>query len=381
MGVDSRGLRKDVRRQLGRKADIKEKGTKMDVIFGENFWGSRRKSGKRSQFGKKLTVEKHFSYDGRECWIPAVYLCPEGLVADLCVKIPTEEAERFFRVWNWERRESELTDEDIERMEQENPFHLDIHLQGAANGETLRNNASCSVGWYPLRLQDEEKPAAVGVEEDLLSEYGCDRDCGWKFIRTSLAFPENFQKELSVLSLTLSQDPGICQGPHFVTRLGDECRRVTFRHPFTGQNHVLTVHELKQETLSEEMLSSLHQSRIRAAAFPAHYLAMTYTLEPKLRPGELFLRDCVRSDEPVMKKNGGAAAVAVIAGADHDASVIGGADGPTAIFLAGKTGRKPDGPGFTGVCSSLHFEPVCEAEWRIIFSVEDRKPYTVEIAL
>lgn len=353
----------------------------MDVIFGENFWGSRRKSGKRSQFGKKLNVEKHFSYAGRECWVPAVYLCPEGLVADLCVKIPLEEVERFFRVWNRERRLSDLTDEDIERMEQENPFHLDIHLRGTADGEPLRNDGSCSVGWHPLRFQEEEEIAAVGVEEDLLSEYGCDRDCGWKFIRTSLAFPESFQKELTTLSLTLEQDRAICQGPHFVTRLGEVGKRVEFVHPVTGQSHVLTVHELEQDRLSEEMLSSLHQSRIQVEEFPTHYLAMGYTVEPKLQPGEFFLQDCAKSDEPVRKKNCGATAVPVIAGADHDASVIGGADGPTAIFIAGKTERKPDGPRLTGVCSSLHYEPVCEAEWRMIFSVEDRKPYTIEIEL
>ena len=49
---------------------------------------------------------------------------------------------------------------------------------------------------------------------------------------------------------------------------------------------------------------------------------------------------------------------------DHAAAigVIGGADGPTAVFVGAQT------PKLHAVCSSLHFEPVGEVEWRAVFS-------------
>ena len=42
--------------------------------------------------------------------------------------------------------------------------------------------------------------------------------------------------------------------------------------------------------------------------------------------------------------------------------VIGGADGPTAVFVGAHT------PKLHAACSSLHFEPVGEVEWRAVFS-------------
>lgn len=42
--------------------------------------------------------------------------------------------------------------------------------------------------------------------------------------------------------------------------------------------------------------------------------------------------------------------------------MIGGADGPTAVFVGAHT------PKLHAACSSLHFEPVGEVEWRTVFS-------------
>lgn len=353
----------------------------MNVVFGDNFWGSRSACGKSEDFGRKLPVEKQFFYGGRECRIPAVYLCREGLVADLCVKIPGEEVTAFFQKWTKDRRLSGLSDEELEVMEQENPFHLELNLQGQLDGRPMGTNMSCSVGWHPFLFQGEEAVSADGAEEELMTEYGCSRDCGWNFIRTSLEFPENFSGEPHRLVLTLQQWPKNYQGPHFTVKQGEKGKQVEFVHPVTGQKHVLTVCELEQEILPGEMFPGTERRRLHAESFPDHYLAMGYTVEPKLEPGEFSLRDCAKSDEPVRKKNCGAAAVSVIAGEDSDTSVIGGADGPTAIFLAGKTERKPDGPRLTGVCSSIHYEPVTEVEWRMVFSVEDGEPYTLEMEL
>lgn len=56
---------------------------------------------------------------------------------------------------------------------------------------------------------------------------------------------------------------------------------------------------------------------------------------------------------------------------DHAAiGVIGGADGPTAVFVGAHT------PKLHAACSSLHFEPVEDVEWRAVFSeklMEDKE--------
>ena len=47
---------------------------------------------------------------------------------------------------------------------------------------------------------------------------------------------------------------------------------------------------------------------------------------------------------------------------NENVGIVGGADGPTAIFVGAPT------PKLHAVCSSLHFEPVGEVEWRAVFS-------------
>ena len=75
--------------------------------------------------------------------------------------------------------------------------------------------------------------------------------------------------------------------------------------------------------------------------------------EPELSGREFSIRDCARSNQPKRKYP---------AGQNNACSVgiIGGADGPTAIFLAGRQGIQVH-----SVCSALHFEPVETVEWKM----------------
>ena len=47
---------------------------------------------------------------------------------------------------------------------------------------------------------------------------------------------------------------------------------------------------------------------------------------------------------------------------DSALGIIGGADGPTAIFIG--PGKKPDS---RSVCSAVHFAPVEEVVWQVFF--------------
>lgn len=58
---------------------------------------------------------------------------------------------------------------------------------------------------------------------------------------------------------------------------------------------------------------------------------------------------------------------------DGNAGVIGSADGPTAILLNHDTGK------LHTVCSSLHFEPVEEVEWRAVFCEKMMEDISVEL--
>ena len=101
--------------------------------------------------------------------------------------------------------------------------------------------------------------------------------------------------------------------------------------------------------------------------YPTHLAAMTYAVSPEISRRELQIRDC-RGDRPRRilpretedrflpeAKND----VCVMAGASA-IGIIGGADGPTAIFMAGKGEPRC-------TFSSLYFEPGKPVEWRMRF--------------
>jgi len=95
--------------------------------------------------------------------------------------------------------------------------------------------------------------------------------------------------------------------------------------------------------------------------YPSHYCTMSYTVTPEMPEGVLTVTDCAKSDRPKEKKHypsceptAASSAVAV--------AVIGGADGPTTIIFGPEKQGK-----VRVVCSALHFSPVSDIEWRMVF--------------
>ncbi|MBS6396258.1 MAG: hypothetical protein KH452_03760 [Clostridiales bacterium] len=327
----------------------------MEIYFGNNFWGGRDDG----EPGEEIRIEKTFEWEGRECRIPAVYACEKGIVTDLCIRIPAEEIRVFLEKWNLAENEGKLSDEELEKIDQENPFSLDFEMQVYINGQEAGHGSMCSTAWNPCAGAQE---ASVGVEEELMDAYECARDAGWRLVRGSFSYPEGIQAPIHSLRIVLKRRPRTCRGVHFRTGTGQD-RKVEFVHPGTGTKHVLAVQGWKQEELPAETMSRMHTERIRFVKSPGHFLMMEYTLEPEIPGDEFQIYDCARSDPPVLEQRRGAASV----------SVIGGADGPTAVFLAGKGGK----PETRSACSSLHYEPVDQVEWRMSFQI--RQDHRAEI--
>lgn len=334
----------------------------MNVTFGENYWGSRR----RGNASEKIMIEKKFTWAGRDWRIPAVYVCEEGLVIDYCVRIPVEEIAPFLERWR-PRIYEELSDEEQERAERESPFRLEFRDRAVIGGEQSPGSSGCGTSWYPPHLHDEDYPeAAGGVEEDLMEVYACDRTCGWKFWRTSFVWPEGVDT-LDSLEIILKKEPVCYPGPHFKTGPGTKEKMVEFVHPGTGIKHVLTVHGWEANTLPEHVTEPLSSGRMKIIRTPKEFVTLQYSVEPDIPQAELRIQDCAPSDFPVMEKKGAAGSVAV----------IGGASGATSIFVAGK--RKGGRPEWRSAMSSLHYEPVEDVEWRMQIYVKDEQEMRVEV--
>lgn len=340
----------------------------MNVYFEENYWGClRERDGEEP--GREIRLDAGFTWKGRPWQIPAVYVCRQGLVADFCGRIRAEEIQAFYEKWGARHGET-FSEKEQELLERENPFHCDFRVEAGVCGETIQTKMGCGACWCPPALRPEEEAAsseANWAEELLIEAYSLDPKSGWIFWRNSFAWQTEEPEVLSSLTFVFTEDPVLFSGPHFRSRQGEAGQKVEFVHPATNRTYVLTVLGQEAETLETEAISQVPDIR----TWPTHFQVLHYQVEPELPEGELTVSDCDQSDQPVHRERPAAAAIAV----------IGGADGPTSFFVAGKLPDSAVHPTRRTAYSALHYEPEETVEWKLTFQVrqDTRKEVRVEL--
>lgn len=323
------------------------------VYFEGNFWGHHV----RERAGKEIALDKQFVW-GEEVWrIPSVYICSKGLVMDFCMQVPAERIRSFIDKWELsiENDRADFSDEQRMQIEAENPLSIHVNPKLMLNGKVHSFAHGCGVSWNPC-FQEGNDLAAKSV----IQHYGLDPTNGWAVWRAAFPWMKKRKLLIKTLSVTLLQEPVAVLGPHF--RASTTGERFDFAHPTTGIQHTLTVQDYERQNLSPEHFGCQNQE------FPMHFIVMTYTLTPDLPESALMVTDCVRSDRP-RQKDGGLNEPQ----ADNSAciGIIGGANGQAAIQIS-RSGESE----CRTACSALHFEPVDEVEWRIVFYEKRRNDVT-----
>jgi len=340
------------------------------VTYEGGFWDDRGKA------GEEIPVGKHFRW-GEESWyIPAVYLCPKGLVVDFCREVDPEAMLAYIEKWDlYHEERNHYTKQQQEQMTLEHPMHSSFHSRASVNGKTLTRCHGYGTTWLPASCvpaeyrHDRESDYVIG-------HYGLDESRGWSIHRCSYPWATARKPKLKTLALELERDPEQIPGLRFASlEAGDS---IAFTHPHTGRQHTLTVLEYTREQLpGSAVLDALMEH-------PRQYTRMAYTVTPEA-PG-LMLRDCEEGDLSRPKRVEAeaidpeeAAALALIGGVDGPVAtsvasigMIGGADGPTTMIL----GRSAAGK--RTACSSLRFEPA-EVEWQLYVSVKRMEDISVEV--
>jgi hypothetical protein len=192
----------------------------------------------------------------------------------------------------------------------------------------------------------------------VLDHYGCDRTRAWRICRWHFPWSEGKKPPMRTLSLILSPDEVTYSSPRFtVTAPGNT---VTLIHPLTGETYTLTVEELTAERLPAQ------------AGVPPHFTRMSYSMSPEPPRRLISIADCASSD-PVDTGFTPDEASAI--------GIIGGADGPTAVFVAGVTAlfHAPGMPTRHSACSSPRQKPADTLEWRAIFHVKPCEDICVKL--
>ena len=278
------------------------------VYFEDNLGCHRPHRGRP---GQEVSCGAHSVWGGQHFIIPAIYLCGKGLVVDICRRVEREAIEAHYqKLAAYEGMDiDECPLEVVELAEAEDPFGSFDYLPSVAiNGKTVEYSRGAGEYYNPLRSEEEIVCSGEQAARDIVKHYGLDPAA-----------------------------PG---------------KVVEFAHPVTGVPCVLTVKDLKPARLPESDLPHMGPPM----EWPREFVEMTYTLTPAVTTGWVQVNDCASSDKPIRKSDAPTE--------DGAIGIIGGADGPTAIFVSGKQ----QGDTRTA-CSSLHFAPV-EPEnirWKVTY--------------
>lgn len=342
-----------------------------NVYFANGF--SSRHTG-HDRPGKELPVHKTFVWGGHIWRVPSVYVCGKGLVVDLCMEVDPAVLRPFLE--KWQSREAEhraFTLEEQERRDMENPMRADVTPVLTVHGSTLPRQSGNGFSWVPdsccpasERRQDRE-----GAR--LLEHYGLDPTRGWTFCRESFSWATRHKPVLRTVRLSLQQQPVSVAGPRFTVSGAGDC--VNFLHPVTGEAHTLRVAEYEARQLDTGRFPEQEPWE-----YPAHYIAMSYMVEPELPRPSMTVRACGEGDTPRERPRKELAALRSTGGADGPVAcsvgIIGGADGPTAILLAGGQSGS-----LRTACSPLYFEVPRQMEWRVVFFQKTAEDIQLDLPL
>lgn len=292
------------------------------VTFEGTFWGAHGKP------GKELKLDAAFSWAGDEWLVPAAYVCREGLVLDLCKRVPVERLFSFREKWELSPDNDGSNWSDAKQIcaSAENPLEEDFRAELIVNGKTLPCRHGCALCWNPLY------PEGNDLEEKRVRlHYKLDELDGWNIWRISFPWEGKKETRPRTLSLHLRESPVHIPGPEFTPeKAGDS---ITFRLPEKQETYTLTALEIQVETLS-------------AFDQTLYTTELAYTIAPEPPEESITLRDFAEPAQ--LSAQGGHSGCSF--------GVIGGADGPTVLAM-----------GKDIVCSQVRQEEKRRVTWTLMF--------------
>lgn len=317
----------------------------MNVYFERDFWGRNG----RDLLCEEVAVNKQFEWTGNTWYIPAMYVCEQGMVIDYCIATEHEKIKAFVDKYAaLEERADELSHEEYEQAMQDNPMNIEFRTEVMVNDEKLCSMRGCGISWLPgtcIPVGQENVPEAL----ELVEHYKLDKDKGWTIRRHSHKWVTAKKPVLNRLEIKLSKPKIEIEGMRFKTPLPSES--IKFTHPITGAEHVLNVVNIERQESAFDFGQEGYE-------FPKHSICMMYTLAPDIDNADFRICDTKKSEAPRPK--------VTKSESEHRAAsigIIGRADGPTAIIMQPINKN----PKLHMACSAVTFEPADEVEWHVVF--------------
>ena len=249
----------------------------------------------RGKAGREIRLDRRFDWGGGTFFVPAAYVCANGIVVDILNKIDAGALGAFHEKYRASGGKVNL---------HENPMSVDFRGELTVDGAALRETHSVGVYWVPESLFGEEYAGENPTAKFVLEHYGLELDCPWSIWRMSFKWPEGGKREVRDMKLRLSQERSELSGGTFDTPEAGES--VNLQNPRTMEEVTLTVVEASEETLDPKTF------RDKDMEWPTHTTTLRYVLTPELSRESYSLRDAMEGDSP-RRKDGKSSSMAVFA--------------------------------------------------------------------
>ncbi|MFZ5643485.1 MAG: Na+-transporting methylmalonyl-CoA/oxaloacetate decarboxylase subunit beta [Bacillota bacterium] len=301
----------------------------MKIYYNSSLWSKGK-----GLHGLAQKIYWQFEYAGSKRCIPVIYRFTKGVVFDIITFLDEVKLREFFE--KYEAIEETLTPLQRRCAEQEHPYQAvpvkEIWINGRRTESGYSSSSTVSIPWAQ---QDDGLILVRKAYSSILKDtacFACERFC--------VPYPKTDSKTQKLLrflrldkvnSIKLSTYPVQWFSPldiHFEMSAKESQKVVCFRHPITGITHTLYF----QSAELVEMPLGVDGNR----SFYAMHLM--YEIEPDLPQGDtLQFNSSIQYTEPSEDRFNPTATSSI--------GIIGGADGPTAIFVspAGEEKNVPRG--------------------------------------
>ncbi len=337
------------------KGDLKME-TQWNISFGDR--GFENHSPKRG--GKEVRINRTASWEEETVYIPSIYICSKGIILDMLIEVDNNKVWDFIHKYDLINDEyaSDLTQEQHEEMENENPLKFDINTILTLNGRNLLGQGGSGCTWIP------DLPENIRQENEafeVLNHYGLDKTKAWAVRRFDYKWATVSKPKIKNLDLKIEQEKESVTAGYFENaEIGDE---VKVSNPKTREEYTITIRNIENQSLKNCHFTNSEYD------FPTELTEMTYTVSPEINRGDFRILDCICSDSPKPIKNTKPNDVQSIS-----VGVIGGSDGPTAIITSSKNSENVE-----KAMSSLHFSKEYPIKWRAVFYLKNRDDIVIKL--
>lgn len=352
------------------------------VLYDINFWGSAREDdpafeveidGERPLPTTEHAVNQTVNWCGETWKILSVYTCEKGMVIDYCKQTDPEELAAFVRKFRAAGLEDDFDEELFERMQLENPSAPSAMLDVKRGEVRLCSQGSSGLHYMPEDPElDDERMKNDPVALACMEHYGLDDTFAYHISRAHFLWDEGHIGDLSGLTARFYEMDAYNMPGEHITLTGEK-QDIPLVHPVTGEKYTLHIDHIESNELSKEHLEQMNSIRgddESEILYPTHFETVCYAVEPETGEDRLSLRARVGGDSPIIKEYGEKAASSV--------AVIGGASGPTSVFVAGKVKSELR---LKSICSPLFFEPTQVRDWYVVYRVKQREDLCVDLMI